>query len=330
MLIFVLFFISICLKETTENDKQLKHRKAYSYYSIVQADGDKMGEYIQTYADDLQGFSRKCVLYCLAASKLVDSYGGMTIYAGGDDLLFIAPVISTRDGETDLLTLLRQIKDLFMSGEFFGDKEIKPTVSFGAALCFYKHPLYEAFDEAYQLLFYKAKKSRDALAVSLIKHSGQAVRFVIDGFSCNPVTKSICDFISMHSDEKFLKSISVHIWNFKALFAQAIKAYYEHPVETNITQIQNIFQNTFDSGAHKEDKNLAEIEQTRSLLMEILIPAPKAEDKALTRLHAILPDGQDEVKSEEIPLYALDAVLRYVKFYAETGEESERNQDDTD
>lgn len=67
--------------------------KKHKYFAIVSADGDGMGEFLsKTKNEDINNFSGDCFTYAEKASKKIAEYGGMTVYAGGDDLLFLAPV----------------------------------------------------------------------------------------------------------------------------------------------------------------------------------------------------------------------------------------------
>lgn len=79
------------------------------YYAVVQADGDNMGNYIKSFGRDTQSlrkFSQNCLSYTTDAADLIIGYGGVVIYAGGDDLLFLAPVINN-DNKTLFQLLMR-------------------------------------------------------------------------------------------------------------------------------------------------------------------------------------------------------------------------------
>ena len=86
-------------------------------------------------------------------------FGGMIIYAGGDDLLFLAPV-SNGKGQT-VFELCQEIAMLFegkMKDNFVGFSSC-PTVSFGISIQYEKFPLYEALNHARNLLFGMANES---------------------------------------------------------------------------------------------------------------------------------------------------------------------------
>ena len=68
----------------------------HKYFCIVQADGDNMGKTIQN--GNVAAISTALIQYAAAAVPKISDYGAMPIYAGGDDLLFIAPVVG-KDGK---------------------------------------------------------------------------------------------------------------------------------------------------------------------------------------------------------------------------------------
>lgn len=175
--------------------------KTCSYYAIVYADGDNMGEIISVEGKKskedqekrIAQFSKLCTDYSKNAVDKIKDYGGVTIYAGGDDLLFLAPIYkssNTKGNETsgtnNIWQLCRDIAMKFntISNEWLDKNKIsisdaRPSISFGVSINYYKYPLYEALDDARYLLFCKAKQgTKNNLAVRLNKASGQAQGFV--------------------------------------------------------------------------------------------------------------------------------------------------------
>ena len=317
--------------------------KVNSYYAIVQSDGDRIGEYIKgckERGESERDFSKICLSFCSKASEIIQNYGGVTIYAGGDDLLFIAPLVSqkvfktpetnvapdttataktsetadtaettkTSDtpekaeaNENNILSLLIELRNTFHN--YFPAKTLPtpasittdcqnenkpPTLSFGVAIRYYKYPLYEAFDEACALLFQQAKKTRDAVAISLRKHSGQDIQFILENFTTTKITDELQTLIAMQIDSNVLKSIRGKIWEYKSLFLLALKLKGE--------ALKSIFDNTFDSKEVHNAKS-CDIDATRTLL-EML-----------------------EGKDNENILIMLDNLLRFVRFWSEKGDE---------
>lgn len=178
-----------------------KLKSYHKYICVVQADGDNMGK---TFSHEklVDGktaeISKELVKFGKGASKKIYEYGGLPIYAGGDDLLFLAPVVgktSVVDGETNrpqnIFDLLKDIDDRFnlvkktvteyktKDGESLKDKsgnDIVPSMSYGVSITYYKFPLYEALKSAKHLLIDVAKKvdGKNAIAWHLQKNSGSS------------------------------------------------------------------------------------------------------------------------------------------------------------
>lgn len=160
-------------------------RKIFNYYAVVQADGDNMGKLLESLQsdDEVKEFSKTCLNYTTSAAKMIDEYGGVVIYAGGDDLLFIAPLENSNKSakRQNLFQLCNNIADIFHNSfteekdaiseyvdeesalhscnegtnELYeSDKENKnaPTLSFGISINYKHFPLYEAFSDALGLL----------------------------------------------------------------------------------------------------------------------------------------------------------------------------------
>lgn len=163
---------------------EIKMKSHHKYYCIVQADGDNVGKTVSHEGlnnGEVLKISKALVKFGIQATNIIEDFGGLPIYAGGDDLLFIAPVIG-KDG-THIFKLLESIEDNAFKGvhdavEALGlkskGKEIEASLSFGVSISYYKHPLYEALESARNLLFGVAKNidEKKAVACCLRKHSG--------------------------------------------------------------------------------------------------------------------------------------------------------------
>lgn len=164
-----------------------KLKSYHKYFCVVQADGDNMGKVIGNLQNGkLPQLSEALIAFGKAASKKVKEFGGLPIYAGGDDLLFIAPVVSEKDNIFDLIEV---IDDLYQSvsskakelqkGEKEDDK-IETSMSYGISINYYKYPLYEVLENARNLLFSDAKDNRNSIACELRKHSGSSLKVILN------------------------------------------------------------------------------------------------------------------------------------------------------
>ncbi|MFI3314800.1 MAG: hypothetical protein R3Y04_03950 [Rikenellaceae bacterium] len=201
-----------------------------NYFCIVQADGDNMGKVIASLKDgELMTVSAKLLDFGKTASDLVTEYGGQPIYAGGDDLLFICPVVSkpiniitedkTETKTRNVFTLIDEIDKKYETvqntvEQDLGITNIKTTMSYGVAISYYKYPLYESSGVARHLLFDIAKNDdkfeeneKNRIVVQLRKHSGSPLEFDISKF--NKLLKtSFENLISFSNDENLVSQVS--------------------------------------------------------------------------------------------------------------------------
>ncbi len=178
------------VKKECENYKPI-----HKYIAIVQADGDNIGHLIKTlsetsgnFKNDIQAFSEKLYDFSLGALKIINEWKGTPIYAGGDDLLFFAPVADVEDQKVTqtILNVCKEISDKFNEIIIKQYKEEykkkhkkdltlkkKPSMSFGINISYYKFPLDQSLSFAYNELKNAKNGGRNAIALNVIKHSGQ-------------------------------------------------------------------------------------------------------------------------------------------------------------
>ena len=247
------------------------------YYAVVNSDGDKVGTLLKALCKDVEIskqseriniFSRACLDYAGEAAKLVGKYGGMTIYAGGDDLLFIAPVHSifslcSELDETFKNTLKKGLK------EILSDVEINVSLSFGVAVQYVKYPLYEALERA-RVQLYKAKEScgkrpngskisgGNRLGIELVKHSGKTVQLMVE----NEKLEMIDNLINYRAttNDQALESVLYNLQDteiiFKLLFEKT--AQNEFDFQKYKTRFLNNFNNPNQLTYHDYLEKIAE------------------------------------------------------------------------
>lgn len=237
------------------------------YYAVVNSDGDKVGTLLKALCKDVEisqqsdrinSFSRACLDYAGEAAKLVGKYGGMTIYAGGDDLLFIAPVHSifslcSELDETFKNTLKKGLK------EILSDVEINVSLSFGVAIQYVKYPLYEALERA-RVQLYKAKEScgkrpngskisgGNRLGIELVKHSGKTVQLMVE----NDKLEMIDNLINYRAttNDQALESVLYNLQDteiiFKLLFEKTAQNEFDFQ-KYNFQKYKMRFLNSFNN-----------------------------------------------------------------------------------
>ncbi len=153
------------------------------YIAVIALDGDHMGGTLSGFEtiEQHREFSQKLTLFASGAKKMFDegfnvSVGktahfvkpddGFLVYAGGDDVL---AVVKATDAFEIAQTLAKKFKDEVGTGL---------TASVGIAIGSNKAPLQDLVREA-QSAEHRAKHDygRDALAVSVLKRSGETLRW---------------------------------------------------------------------------------------------------------------------------------------------------------
>lgn len=231
--------------------KQYNFKRYHKYIAIVHADGDNMSEVIQnlTSTEDFSNFSKKLFEYGLASHESIKVYGGETIFAGGDDLLFFAPVVN---GNSTIFNLIDEISKKFdtlfkKENQKITNNGKQATLSFGVSITYHKFPLYEALEKSRHLLFSQAKSGKkNNIAFSIIKHSGQGFGGIVP--KNNEVYKQFLALTSniMGNDEgvdNFLHSLHHKIDTYKIVFNQ---------IANNQTKLTNFFNNYFNEEEHKQ------------------------------------------------------------------------------
>ena len=238
-----------------------KEYKKTKYFATVFADGDGMGAFLESLDndDDVKVFSKACLEYDKVASEAIGKFGGMTIYAGGDDLLFLSPLEGEIEGKQgNILSLCSNINECFqsiVSKAFEGRTNVIdkiPTISFGVAIRYYKFPLYEALSNARDCLYYvKTKTEKNSIALHLEKHSGQSmvlliphesVWFVDKMFNFNTNSES-----NIELGPESVNSVIYTLENMKAL----IKVLDEQNLSKE--EHWNLWKNFFDNPEQKKD-----------------------------------------------------------------------------
>lgn len=322
------------LERIAGNDSLLKERKPiencrrerpllkkYSYYAIIQADGDRFGQLIQACerCGRLQEFSQACWVYSQKAAGAVADYGGAVIYAGGDDLLCIVPLDNEKYRTVfDLLLSVRKRFDEAFKG--FSALGVVPTLSFGVAMRFYKYPLYEAFKEAYRLLQTAKDGEKNTAAMELQKHSGQKVGLAFQAYAENTVydivSRMLLSFDPLdETAETLLHSVETHLRGYEELFALALQERGGKQGDT----LEHVFANTFDHEIHTQDNAKLTLDYVRQLLEDIT--------DTNTRLIEGSTAAEPFIKEKQ-RLAVADEALRLVRFFAEKGAKKDSGRTD--
>lgn len=288
------------------------NRKIFDYYAIVQADGDSMGKLLENLNNDdaVETFSKICLDYTSKAAGMINKFGGMTIYAGGDDLLFISP-LENKDGK-NVFELCAEINKDFQ--DLFAEtyENNIPTLSFGISINYKKFPLYEALNDVLNLLeeAKKAKKGekKNKTALHIRKSSGQSAKF---RFTNKGSIYDQLQYLLKHpTDNIILDSMLYKIGLYRPIIIASLSSGRD---------IQDLFKNLFDSEYHDSVKNY--IDTVRIALEAVYeeIKSGSNKDFLIENLFGVHSNSEEEsVKSdEELAIAVLFSMLRTARFFSE-------------
>jgi CRISPR-associated protein Cmr2 len=223
----------------------LKKLSSNKYFCVVHADGDNMSKVISD-KSKIKEVSKGLFEYCLNATSSIKEFGGETIFAGGDDLLFFAPVFNKNRTIFDICNEIAK--------DFEARFDNIATLSFGISINYIKYPLYEALENSRYELFVNAKSgNKNAIAFRLTKHSGQSVEAIVPKGDVD-VYKAFLNFVSSIEKTKednsktnnFLHSIHHKIDTHKT----TLKHIYNDK-----ERLKNFFDNYFNEDEHKKYKD---------------------------------------------------------------------------
>lgn len=276
--------------------------KKHCYYAIVRSDGDNMSKIISSLSGDEQfrDFSKTCLAYCAAVADEVANFGGVTIYAGGDDLLAILPC-ENKDGKTPF-EFIGRANEIFDG--FFKTYNKPTSLSYGISMCYNKFPLYEALDDSAYLLFGVAKDKdyKNCSAIHLQKHAGQSEGLLIPNAALeeflalkNVIVKAAAE--GGEEEERVIVS---------ALHKLSLFEHLLNAADVDRDATVTLFENIFDSGEQK------------TAFLHKHLPEFYHKLKTDLKIRAITDGGV-----ENNPVKTINYVLRTLKFFNEKAGERE-------
>ncbi len=155
--------------ETTGGEKIGKPR---SYYALLLMDGDSLGKMLRE--QNQTKVSQALLAFTREVPQCVDddpAHGGVTIYAGGDDVFALLPM----DKAIACAKALRHIY-----GRCFSDKGIEATASCAIIYAHHQVPLRNVIREAHHQLdnIAKEQNGRDSLVLAVYKPGGVTTQWV--------------------------------------------------------------------------------------------------------------------------------------------------------
>jgi CRISPR-associated protein Cmr2 len=172
-------------------------RKPRSYYALLLMDGDNLGRMLRT--EDPQKVSSALLDFTNSVRPCVDGdprFGGVTIYAGGDDVFALLPMDTA-------IACAMALRDLF--GQSFSKQGIDASASCAIVFAHHQAPLRQVIHEAHHQLDDIAKDAngRDSLALAVYKPGGVTAQWVSAWqVSPSPVARVTELIGAMTTDEK--------------------------------------------------------------------------------------------------------------------------------
>lgn len=202
--------------QTLKKSFKTEFKTAHKYICIVNADGDSMGQCLGEIGNDwakLDKFSRNLTNFSRMSSDIISKYGGHSVYIGGDDLFFLAPVLSTvEDKDQTIFDLIKDLDICFnkiWKENSIPDISVQTSMSYGLSITYYKYPLAEAITLSHHLLQDVAKSfpEKNALAVQVMHHSGQFSTTVFDKKASNSFDEFLALLKDFSNKESFINSV---------------------------------------------------------------------------------------------------------------------------
>lgn len=172
-----------------------------TYVAIVVADGDQMGQAIGHLPDKVAHlqFSQRLATFAARAQEITGEYQGAFVYSGGDDVLAFLPLDKVLCYVNQLQKSFREIAN--------GRPEEPPavadlTLSVGVAIGHYREPLHHLLRWGRNAEG-AAKRTRNALAVSLTTGSSESAITAVHSWDDDPVPGRWLRWVEWHRRDAF-------------------------------------------------------------------------------------------------------------------------------
>ena len=156
----------------------------HNFYSVLIMDGDSMGKMLDAASrhGDVNKVSRALTRFSQRVPEIVHESGGVTVYAGGDDVLALLPMDAPqqvdgkrRERAIHAATRLRTAYEACFQEEDLDGASISAGIVYAHA----HTPLAEVLAEAHHALddVAKARTGRDSVAICVMKSSGKQTQW---------------------------------------------------------------------------------------------------------------------------------------------------------
>lgn len=283
-------FTGIEIKYDKDEDNQIikklqkqnegRFKTYHKYIAIVQADGDDLGKTIASLESDknnaFRDFSEALFEFATEAHKTINYYGGTSIYAGGDDLLFFAPVMYKNVSVFEVCHKLGNLFRNIMAKTLKKDDDL-PTMSFGISISYYKYPMYEALEAAQTQLFSKSKgyPGKNAVSFRYLKHSGASFDGTVSRNS--EIYPHFRRLITAELTSEILTSVIHDIRQYNAILLE---------IGADLTRLRYFFENKYNKDIHEDFKGF--FESVTAFIHEVCCTCKYSEEEKIHLIHSVL------------------------------------------
>lgn len=307
------------LKQEVQKEGIKEFKARHKYYAIVQSDGDSVGKIISglgNNAGKIADFSKALMVFSKKAADKIAEFGAIPVYIGGDDLLFIAPLMN-EDG-VNLFSLIQDLEEIFTL------KKEGATLSFGMAINYYKHPMSKALSSAYHQLVDAAKKleigekeasnyrAKNALAFQVRKHSGQHFGAILSKDKDGKAFPHFLTMLKAHQEVEapFLSATMYTLLDQQFLLMNALETgrtrhFFEHNFKKTSHQQNKFFLEDVEQFAIKLYTDLKGVQANSAWTSYFPKKKEKREGEAST---------EKEINSQNIIANTLFSCLRLIQF----------------
>lgn len=183
-----------------------------SYYAVIKFDGDDMGEAfknLQTVTEQ-QELSNKISLFAYEAPGIIKKFGGLPVFAGGEDFLGFIPL-------KDLFECVSMLRQRFYD-------VIKRSFSIGISIAHLMQPLKEVMANVDDMeASAKRMPGKNAFAIGIMKRSGANVKmpaYKLTGEEIVPQWNDIEELVRMLNTSQCSKSMFYNIGQMMQLFLE--------------------------------------------------------------------------------------------------------------
>ena len=141
------------------------------FYALLLADGDRLGKLVSGLGGAV--VSNALASFTGSVPRIVEQHRGVTVYAGGDDVLAMLPV-------PDALSCASDVADAYRAAFAGTAAKNRATISAAVVFALVRLPLRSVLDEAHRLLDAVAKDGnrRNSLAAAVLKPGGRHCQWV--------------------------------------------------------------------------------------------------------------------------------------------------------